>query len=291
MKLFADTADHNELSECFDREVNDGITTNPKIMENAGVSNFKRACRAILERYPNVPVSLETDLRGIPVSEISDRSKEVRDVLLEQAHEITRWASNVVVKIPICYGGILAVKELHRDGINTNVTGCMTSYQALAAANAGATYVSLFANRMLDANIIELSGRDLEATLADLEWKDLVKTTLAEHRELAWRKTLADIAYVADTLERDYGTTELIVGSIRDAHDIYRIQTAQPQIITVPHKIALDLDGIKRLKRPISRMHANLVTGEQSLYHPMTSYTLEEFEKAADSYRPTIVHQ
>ena len=36
MKFFADTADLGEIKYSFGRGVNDGITTNPKIMESTG---------------------------------------------------------------------------------------------------------------------------------------------------------------------------------------------------------------------------------------------------------------
>ena len=64
MKFFADTANIEEIEYCFSRRVNDGITTNPKIMESTGdLSNgFLEACKKILAHYPKVPVSLETDL-------------------------------------------------------------------------------------------------------------------------------------------------------------------------------------------------------------------------------------
>lgn len=286
IKFFADTASHEEIEYCFSRDVNDGVTTNPKIMEIAGVSNFEEACRALLAKYRNLPISLETDLRGISVSEIEKKSEEVRDVLLQQARQIANWAPNAVVKIPICSGGILAVRQLAKEGIKTNVTACMTPYQALFAAKAGATYVSLFSNRMLDSRIIELSGNDLESALISLDWKKIIEDNKEKYTEKAWNETLSAIAYVADVLEREYmGRAELIVGSIRTPADIHRLVTAQPQIITIPHKIVQGLEKIAELKQEKPRIEHTPILGKQSLSHPMTSYTLEEFEKAADSYR------
>ena len=56
----------------------------------------------------------------------------------------------------------MATEILSQRGIKTNVTACMTPYQALQAAEAGGTYVSLFANRMLDGHVLTLAGGKLK---------------------------------------------------------------------------------------------------------------------------------
>jgi len=81
---------------------------------------------------------------------------------------------------------------------------------------------------------------------------------------------LSDISYVARSLEGS--STELIVGSIRNTKDIERIVSAFPQVITIPFGIVKKLENIRKLK----------ATG---LIHPMTQYTIEEFEKAAGIYK------
>ena len=285
IKLFADTAKPEEIKYCFGRQVDDGITTNPKIMEMAGINDFEAACKSILEKYPHVPVSLETDLRGILVSDIHDNPEKVKDILLQQAYNLNSLATNVIIKIPISEGGILATRELSSKGVRTNVTACMTPYQAIQAANAGASYVSLFSNRMLDSHILELSGHSLDEILADKDWKKVVEENKAKYLETAWLKTLAQIGYVAKKLENS--KTELIVGSIRSPQDIYRISEAEPHIITIPYKIVTGLENISQIKSATrSIAAANPAAGySNSLYHPMTQYTLDEFEKAADTYR------
>ena len=284
MKFFADTASLDEIEYCFSRGVNDGITTNPKIMETTGDLSigFEGACKRILRDYPNVPVSLETDLRGIPVSEIEARAEEVKQVLLRQADVLASWAPNVVVKIPICTGGINATKELAERGIKTNVTACMIPYQALRAARAGATYVSLFANRMLDSHILELAGYyNLADVLTENDWKNKLNVGKEKYFEKAWHRTIAQIDYVARKLD---GTqTSLIVGSIRKPEDIIRISKARPQVITIPTGIVKGLEDIPSLKE--DPVYSKEFQDGVSLVHPMTQYTLEEFERAADSYR------
>lgn len=286
MKFFADTASLEEIVYCFDNHVDDGITTNPKIIECTGdlSCGFEKACKLILEKYPNTPVSLETDLRGIDLNEIHNKPREVSDILYKQAIELASWGSNVVVKIPICKGGLLTTEALAEQGIKTNVTACMTPYQALEAASAGATYVSLFANRILDSHILQLSGHSLDEIIINPIWKKIVAENKEKYFDMAWMQTLQEIAYVAGKL--DGTSTQLIVGSIRTPEDILKIIQAEPQIITIPTKIVKDLKNcgkdieyLKQTKRTITGPLGD------SLYHPMTDYTLAEFEKAADSYR------
>ena len=285
MKFFADTASLEEIEYCFSREVNDGITTNPSIMKTTGdlSKGFEGACKQILSKYTQIPVSLETDLRGIPIGEVESRAKDVKDVLLTQANAIAQWAPNVVIKIPISEGGLMAVEELYERWIKTNVTACMTPYQALQAAEAGGTYVSLFANRMLDGHVLTLAGGKLE-DISGSDWKDVVKKGKEQFYEEAWRRTLGQIAYVAQAFE---GTnSSLIVGSIRSPQDIARLASCEPQIITIPTGIVKGLEnipGIKGTKR--SFIQSGNVEMGSSLVHPMTDYTLDEFEKAADVYR------
>ena len=50
---------------------------------------------------------------------------------------------NVIIKIPCTPEGLAATKILTEDGIKTNVTLIFSASQALMAAKAGATYVSL----------------------------------------------------------------------------------------------------------------------------------------------------
>jgi len=286
MKFFADTADLEEIRYCFNRGVDDGITTNPKIMESTGDLSlgFEGACKSIVDKYSSFPVSLETDLRGIEVSKIDSLYSNVRDTLLEQADSLMEIGTNVVVKIPICKGGLEATANLTKRGIKTNVTACMTPYQALEAAKAGATYVSLFANRMLDSKILTMAGHPLGVIKTNPNWKDLLNENKERYFEQAWGEVITDIAYVAKELD---GTeSNLIVGSIRSPEDIYRIVKAEPQVITIPTKIVRGLEDIPQIKenKRISFDFNEIELGN-SLYHPMTEYTLKEFEKAADSYR------
>ena len=295
MKFFADTANLEEIAYCFSVGVSDGITTNPKIIETTGdlSKGFEGACKEILGRYPNVPVSLETDLRGIDVSRLgSTPPNQVRDVLLEQAKKLYALADNVVVKIPICKGGLMAARVLADQGIKTNITACMTPEQAIEAASAGNGYVSLFANRMLDYHLLNLAGIDALSAIESKPGvlKELLQTIDSEYTPKAWERVLEEISFVARLLEGNRRVS-LIVGSIRSPKDIERLCQAGPQIITIPTKIVRGLEaaggieGISALKDSPRTISGTSFIPPGSLDHPMTQYTLEEFEKAADCYR------
>jgi len=285
MKFLADTANLKEINYCFENHVRDGITTNPMIMTSTGdlSKGFEEACKNLVDKFPNVPISLETDLRGISVHDLEAKPEQVRDVLLNQARPLSKLGENVVIKIPICSGGLEATAILENEGIMTNVTACMTPYQALEATKSGATYVSMFANRMLDSEILTLSGEPLENILST-DWKYTVKQNKERHFDKAWRIVTNKIAYVAEKL--DNKKSNLIIGSIRSPEDIYRISKAKPQIITIPTKIVEGLENIPEIKarKRSSFIYDGMKKGD-SLIHPMTTYTLKEFEEAADTYR------
>jgi transaldolase len=70
--------------------------------------------------------------------------------MIKEARNISQWADNVVVKIPMTEDGLRAVNLLSQEGIKTNVTLVFTVAQGLMAAKAGATYISPFLGRLDD---------------------------------------------------------------------------------------------------------------------------------------------
>jgi transaldolase len=136
LKIFVDTADIEDIKLAASWGILDGVTTNPSLVAKTG-RPFKDCIVDICKAVPG-PVSAEAvslDTEG----------------LLKEARELSSWAQNVVVKIPMTKEGIQAVKVLSGEGINTNVTLCFSSNQCLLAAKAGATYCSIFIGRLDDA--------------------------------------------------------------------------------------------------------------------------------------------
>ncbi len=114
----------------------DGVTTNPTLIAKEN-RDFLDLVTEILRIIPG-PVNLEV------VSQDADG-------MVREGKDLASLGANVVVKCPMTSEGLVAVRKLRRDGINTNVTLVFSPNQALLAAKAGATYVSPFIGRLDDA--------------------------------------------------------------------------------------------------------------------------------------------
>jgi transaldolase len=137
MQLYLDSANMNEIKTICDYGLINGITTNPSLLAKEDPSLSIQ--ELILSIYKTIGghVSVEvnsTDTVG----------------MLKEAEEILTWFPEATIKIPMIPNGLAAVKELSRQDIPTNVTLIFTAMQALAANNAGASYVSVFLGRLDD---------------------------------------------------------------------------------------------------------------------------------------------
>ena len=70
--------------------------------------------------------------------------------MITQGIELSKIASNIVIKVPLTKNGLIACKTLSKKSIKVNVTLCFSSSQALLAAKMGATYISPFIGRLDD---------------------------------------------------------------------------------------------------------------------------------------------
>ncbi len=135
MKLFIDTANLEEIKKANDMGVLDGVTTNPTLLSREKCEpkeQLKKICQIV-----KGPVSAEvTSLES--------------DAMIEEAQELAKIASNIVIKIPSTVEGLKATKVLTSLGIKTNLTLCFSPSQALLVAKAGATFVSPFVGRLDD---------------------------------------------------------------------------------------------------------------------------------------------
>lgn len=188
MKIFIDTANLKEIKEAVSIGVIDGVTTNPSLVakESRPAKDLLKDICALVEG----PVSAEVialDAKG----------------MVEEAGELARIASNIVVKIPLIKEGLKAVRVLSKSGIKTNVTLCFSVTQALLAAKAGARYVSPFIGRLDD---ISITGMDL----------------------------ICDIKKVFANYEVE---TEIIVASVRNPLHVLEAAKIGADIATVPFAV------------------------------------------------------
>lgn len=154
MKIFVDTAKLEEIKEAESWGILDGVTTNPSLIKKAMESEeedvtLEDYIREILATVDG-PVSLEV----AAVSQEEMISEAL--TLYEKFNEVN---DNVVVKIPVNtsmdeddsdFEGVKAIRDLSSRGIPINCTLVMSPNQALAAAKAGAAYVSPFLGRIDD---------------------------------------------------------------------------------------------------------------------------------------------
>jgi transaldolase len=166
MKLFVDTGRVEEVRKAAEWGIVDGVTTNPSLIAQAG-RGFKETVLEICSILPHGSISAE--VVGTTVEDI-----------LREGREIASWSPNIVVKVPMTPAGIAATRQLTREGIRVNMTLVFSPTQALLAAKAGASYISVFVGRVDDVSsegmrtiedavqIVENYGLDSEVLVASI---------------------------------------------------------------------------------------------------------------------------
>lgn len=150
MKFFLDTANIEEIKRVNDLGLCDGVTTNPSIIKKEG-RDFEEVVKEICKLVDG-PVSAEVT------------SYECEG-MVEQARALSKWAENIVVKIPMTEEGLKAINILSKEKIKTNCTLIFSVSQGLMAMKAGATYISPFMGRIDDMGE---SGVKLVSELRDV---------------------------------------------------------------------------------------------------------------------------
>lgn len=137
MELYIDSANLQEIQHTATLGIISGVTTNPSLLAKEDptldVKDLIKHIHATIGGHVSVEV-ISTDTKG----------------MLLEAEQILKWFPEATIKIPMIPNGLAAVKELSRQEIPTNVTLIFSPGQALAANNAGATYVSVFLGRLDD---------------------------------------------------------------------------------------------------------------------------------------------
>ncbi len=177
VKIFADGADKSAMLEMYQKPFIKGLTTNPTLMNKAGIRDYRAFCKDILISIKDKPLSFEV---------FSDDFKEME----RQALEIASWGDNVYVKIPItntksetCYA---LVKKLAKEKVKLNITALMTLDQVshvVESLDASVpSYISIFAGRVAD------TGRDplpmMTEALSRMKSNPLSELIWASPREL-----------------------------------------------------------------------------------------------------------
>ena len=183
MEFFLDTANTADIEQYKDLIA--GVTTNPSLIAREG-RDFKTVVKEITNLVP-VPISAEVTATTAPE-------------MIAQAHELVKLAPNVVIKIPMTVEGLKAIKQLHAENINTNVTLIFSLSQGLLAASAGATYISPFIGRLDDI------GADGTKLIQELR----------------------------QGLDNAKASTKIIAASIRSVKHVEKVALAGADIATIP---------------------------------------------------------
>lgn len=200
MQLYVDSANLTEIQHAASLGFISGVTTNPSLLAKEDPSIDIRSL--ILDIHKSVGGHTSVEV-------ISTET----DGMLREADEILKWFPEATIKIPFIPAGLTAVRKLADQNIPTNVTLLFTATQALIAANAGATYVSLFMGRLDDIGTDSLQA-------------------------------LNDTCEIWDT----QGLESLIIAaSIRTPIHVLECAKAGAHIATVPYKVLL-----QSMKHPLT---------------------------------------
>lgn len=202
VKIFADGADLKSIFQFAKLPFVKGITTNPSLMRQSGVENYRSFAGEILEIVKDIPVSFEV-------------FADEMDEMYQQANDLSKLAGNVFVKIPIVNSRGKSTSDvisaLGKDGVKLNITAIMTTKQIeelLSSLNVDQRLIlSIFSGRIAD------TGRDP-----------------------------CQIISSAVTLTKDLKNTEILWASTREVYNIVQANQIGCHIITMPYVLIKKLD-------------------------------------------------
>lgn len=135
MEFYLDTANLDQINQYISWGVVDGVTTNPSLIAKEKIDysdRIKDICKVV-----SGPVSAEvlsTDYQG----------------MIEEAKKYSKIAKNVYIKLPCTPEGLIALKELKKQGYKVNMTLVFTVSQAILCAKNRADLISPFIGRLDD---------------------------------------------------------------------------------------------------------------------------------------------
>jgi transaldolase len=216
--IYADGADKAGILDLYAKPYIKGLTTNPTLMNKAGIKDYEAFSKDILQTVTAKPISLE-----VFTDDLVDMKR--------QALKIASWGNNVYTKIPITnsvgQSCVPLIKELSAQGVKLNVTALLTLAQvrdvAAALNPAVPSVVSVFAGRIADTGVDPVPMMRACGALLEGQPK-----------------------------------AELLWASVREVLNIFQADECGCKIVTVPHDIlnkaakmlgtdltALSLDTVK----------------------------------------------
>nr|WP_272878534.1 fructose-6-phosphate aldolase [Clostridium sp. Cult3] len=134
--LILDTANLKDIKKAIEYYPVSGVTTNPTIITKEDgdyIQTFKKIRNLIGED------------KALHVQILAE---DAETMVEEGLYLIELLGENTYIKVPITREGIKAIKMLKEKNIKTTGTAIFTSMQALVAAEAGASFVAPYVNRI-----------------------------------------------------------------------------------------------------------------------------------------------
>lgn len=224
--LFIDSALPDEIESALKRGVQ-GVTTNPSLVSKVPTGDSSkdfmdryldhmRKLTELCKKYEDArgdKPSLSVEVFSLDPKEMIEQAKKIKESLDYE---------NLVIKIPISYSDgkisrdyLGVIKDLASKDIRVNATCGFSASQLELAAQAGASFVSLFYNRLIDYfnGLPNSKGNGQELALNEL------------------RKTRQ---YLDDNPKLD---CEIILGSIRNGYDVDNGWENGADIVTAGAKV------------------------------------------------------
>src|SRR5581483_3554132 len=197
VQIYADGADKAGILDLYAKPYIKGLTTNPTLMNKAGIRDYEAFAHDILKTVTSKPISFEV---------FSDEFPEMK----RQGLKIAGWGENVYVKIPITNSrgepSIPLIRELAQQKVQLNITAILTLAQvrdvAAALNPAVPSVVSVFAGRIADTGVDP-----------------------------------APLMRECRTLLKSQPKAELLWASVREVLNIIQAEGCGCDVVTVPHDI------------------------------------------------------
>jgi transaldolase len=197
INIFADGASIDDMFSLNKKNYISGFTTNPSLMKQARITDYKTFAMQILKKI---------NLKSVSFEVTSDSFNEME----KQALEIKEWSKNIFIKIPFTNSKgkktIDLIKRLSDRGLKLNITSVFTYEQAkevLSVLNKNSeAYISIFAGRIAD------TGRDPVK---------IIKKCV--------------------TASKKFKKVSILWASCREVYNIFEADRVGCHIITVPHSI------------------------------------------------------
>ena len=224
MKLFIDSANLANIETALSEGFIEGVTTTPSLLAKEPKATY-------LDHMRHIVSLIRASGRLVHLS-MEVIAKEPADMVSQAElfkHEL--GYENLAIRVPIsqhCRSFTSVIRQLTSRGIEVNCTACITPLQALAAAAAGARYVTLFYNRIRDG-ALDNHHKEHGALLA---------AKLAEDADFDPAHVVAEASRL---LQMSYPKAEIIASSIRSVLDIKKAGLAGAHIVTLPPRLFIPL--------------------------------------------------